>query len=132
MSVVGNLLTFQQIIMLRFFIASYSPLFHSLKLIAMFLQLSHTKLDLFQASRSLVLECCKVKENFPSDEKFGMIQQIRRAAFSVHLNIAGGSSRKSAAERKRFYEIARGSFIEIDTALDIALELNDCTNETLT
>jgi four helix bundle protein len=78
------------------------------------------------------LECCKVTKNFPSDKKFAMIQQTRCAALSVHLNIAGGSSRKSATERKRFYEIARGSFIEIDTALDIAFELNDCTNETLT
>jgi len=98
----------------------------------MFLQLAHTKLDIFQASRLLCLECYKVTKNFPSDEKFAMIQQIRRAALSVHLNIAEGSSRKSAAERKRFYEIARGSVIEIDPALDIACELNYCTNETLT
>lgn len=52
-----------------------------------------------------------------------MIAQIRRAALSVHLNIAEGSSRKSEAERKRYYEIARGSVIEIDAALDIAVEL---------
>jgi four helix bundle protein len=47
----------------------------------------------------------------PSDEKFGMISQIRRAAFCVHLNIAEGASRKSENERKRYYEIARGSVI---------------------
>lgn len=52
-----------------------------------------------------------------------MITQIRRAALSVHLNIAEGSSRKSEAERKRYYEIARGSVIEIDAALDIAVDL---------
>ena len=52
-----------------------------------------------------------------------MISQIRRAALSVHLNIAEGSSRKSETERKRYYEIARGSLIEIDAALDIAKEL---------
>ena len=98
----------------------------------MFLQLSHTKLDIFQASRSLCLECYKVTKNFPSDEKFALIQQISRAAVSVHLNIAEGSSRKSAVERKRFYEIARGSVVEIDTALDIACKLNYCTIETLT
>jgi len=39
------------------------------------------------------------------------------------LNIAEGSSRKSEAERKRYYEIARGSVIEIDAALDIAVDL---------
>lgn len=53
-----------------------------------------------------------------------MITQIRRAALSVHLNIAEGSSRKSESERKRFCEIARGSVIEIDAALDIAVSLS--------
>jgi four helix bundle protein len=42
---------------------------------------------------------------------------------SIHLNIAEGASRKSEIERKRFYEISRGSIIEIDAALDIANEL---------
>jgi four helix bundle protein len=52
-----------------------------------------------------------------------MVAQIRRAALSVHLNIAEGASRKSEVERKRFYEVARGSVIEIDAALDIASDL---------
>jgi len=65
---------------------------------------------------------------FPSEEKFGMISQIRRAAVSVHLNIAEGASRKSETERKRFYEIARGSIIEIDAALDIANNLKYLDN----
>jgi len=59
----------------------------------------------------------------PAEEKFGMITQIRRAGLSVHLNVAEGSSRKSAFERKRYFEIARGSVIEIDAALDIAFDL---------
>jgi len=45
---------------------------------------------------------------------------------SVHLNIAEGCSRKSATERRRFFEIARGSVIEVDSAIDIALELKYC------
>lgn len=57
-----------------------------------------------------------------------MISQIRRAALSVHLNITEGASRKSEAERKRYYEIARGSIIEIDAALDIATELDYLSN----
>lgn len=52
-----------------------------------------------------------------------MVSQIRRAALSIQLNIAEGASRKSNAERRRFYEIARGSLIEIDAALDITVEL---------
>jgi four helix bundle protein len=48
-----------------------------------------------------------------------------------HLNIAEGCSRKSEAERKRFFEIARGSVIEVDTALDIASDLHYKTKEDL-
>lgn len=69
------------------------------------------------------MECYRLTKSLPSDEKFGIISQIRRAALSVHLNIAAGASRKSEAERKRYYEIARGSVIEIDAALDIAKAL---------
>jgi four helix bundle protein len=60
-----------------------------------------------------------------------MTQQIRRAALSVYLNIAEGCSRKSMAERRRFFEIARGSLIEIDAALDIAFLLEYVTKEKL-
>ena len=89
----------------------------------MFLTLNHQRLDLYSYSRKFVAETYKLTRLLPQDEKFGMISQIRRAALSVHLNIAEGASRKSEAERKRFYEIARGSIIEIDAALDIANDL---------
>ena len=97
----------------------------------MFLELSHTKLDIFKVSKSFVLNCYRETKTFPPEEKFGIVQQIRRAALSVHLNVAEGCSRRSAAERKRFYEVARGSVIEIDAALDIAVELNYTTKERL-
>ena len=89
----------------------------------MFLQLAHTKTSVFQESKKLTLECYRITKDFPADERFSIVQQIRRAALSVHLNIAEGCSRKSEAERKRFFEISRGSVIEIDTAIDIAYEL---------
>lgn len=98
---------------------------------AMFLQLAHTKTNLFRASKNFTLECYKITKDFPPDERFAMVQQIRRAALSVHLNIAEGCSRKSEAERKRFFEISRGSVIEVDTALDIANELNYKSKEQL-
>src|SRR5688572_506266 len=89
----------------------------------MFLTLNHQKLDIYTISKRFVLECYKLTKKLPAEEKFGIISQIRRAALSVHLNIAEGASRKSEAERKRYYEIARGSVIEIDAALDIAGDL---------
>ena len=78
-----------------------------------------------------MVTCNGETKAFPAGEKFGLIQQIRRAALSVHLNLAEGCSRKSAAERKRFYEIARGSLIEIDASLNIAVLLNYTTREKL-
>jgi four helix bundle protein len=89
----------------------------------MFLQLNHTKLEIYATARNFVFECYKLTRQFPSEEKFALSQQIRRAATSVHLNIAEGCSRKSTAERKRFFEISRGSLIEIDAVLDISTDL---------
>lgn len=94
----------------------------------MFLKLNHQKLDVYSASREFCLECYRLTNCFPGDERFGMTSQIRRAALSAHLNVAEGASRKSESERKRFYEIARGSIIEIDAALDIASDLNYLLN----
>ena len=93
------------------------------KTYSMFLALAHTKLDVFAVSKSFVPTCYKETKSFPSEEKFGMISKIRKAALSVHPDAAEGSSRKSAVERKSYYEIARGSIIEIDAALDIAVDL---------
>jgi len=60
----------------------------------------------------------------PSEEKFNMVPQIRRAALSVKLNLAEGSTRRSEVERKRFLEISRGSVVELDAALETAVDLN--------
>ncbi len=97
----------------------------------MFLNLAHTQKPVFQEAKRFTLECYRITKDFPSDEKFAMVQQIRRAALSVHLNIAEGCSRKSENERKRYFEISRGSLIEVDTALDIAHDLNYKTGEQL-
>jgi four helix bundle protein len=58
-----------------------------------------------------------------------MVQQVRRASLSTHLNIGEGCSRKSAAERKRFFEISRGSLIKVDAALDVAAKPGYCQKE---
>ena len=98
----------------------------------MFLKLNHQKLDIYSFSKLFVFECYKLTKILPTDEKFGMISQIRRAALSVHLNIAGGASRKSENERKRYLEISGGSIIEIDAALDVAGDLQYLNNFDLT
>ena len=65
-------------------------------------------------------------------EKYNLIDQMRRASTSIVLNISEGSSRKSKIERNRFYEIARGSIIEIDSCCEIILEEKYLEQEDLT
>jgi four helix bundle protein len=97
----------------------------------MFLQLNHQNLEVYKATRRFVIECYSASKLLPSEERYNLVSQIRRAALSVHLNLAEGASRKSLAERKRFYEISRGSIIEIDTSLDLVVELGYCSKEQL-
>jgi four helix bundle protein len=97
-----------------------------------FLELAHTKLDVFITGKAFVLSCYKLSKLLPQEERFNMVQQLRRAALSVQLNIAEGSSRKSAIERRRFYEISRGSLIEIDTIFDLVITLEYFKKEDLT
>ena len=97
----------------------------------MFLNLSHTKLDAYYWTKKLCQECYKAVAEFPREENYILVQQIKRAALSVHLNVAEGASRKSEVERKRFYEIARGSLVEIDAAMDIAELQSYCNKNNL-
>lgn len=94
----------------------------------MFLTLNHQKLEVYACSKAFVIACYKLTNFLPIDEKFGMISQIRRAALSGHLNMAEGSSKKSDAERKRYFEISRGSIVEIDAAINVAAELQYLQN----
>jgi len=97
----------------------------------MFILLNHKTLDVYLIIRELIKETYKVSLLLPAEEKFNMVQQIRRAALSVKPNLAEGSTRKSEIERKRFLEISRGSVVEIDAALETAVDLNYFTREQL-
>jgi four helix bundle protein len=97
----------------------------------MFLQLKHKSLDVYQTTRELVKEVYAVSLLLPDAEKFNMVQQIRRAALSVKLNLSEGSSRRSVLERRRYFEISRGSLVEVDAALETAVDLNYFTENKL-
>lgn len=90
----------------------------------MYLKLSHQNLDVYQVLHTLVLDCYRASSKLPSHERYGMVQQLRRASVSALLNLAEGASRLSSTERKRFYEIARGSVVEIDACLEVAVNLD--------
>jgi|SRR3989337_1371111 len=87
------------------------------------LNLSHKNLDVYKISLKLVKEVYKATKQFPKEEQFVLISQIRRAAISVSSNIAEGASRISKKEKKRFYEISRSSLVEMDTQFEIAIIL---------
>ena len=62
-------------------------------------------LDDWQKSHQLVLDVYRVTRSFPSEERYGLSSQMRRAAVSVPANIAEGFKRRTKAEKVRFYNI---------------------------
>ncbi|MFC1787834.1 four helix bundle protein [Patescibacteria group bacterium] len=68
-------------------------------------------------------------QSFPSDEKFALTSQIRRAATSVYLNIAEGSARKSGPDFARFITMSLGSLVEVSASDKIALRQQYLTNQ---
>ncbi|HTN22098.1 MAG TPA: four helix bundle protein [Pelobium sp.] len=96
------------------------------------LNLSHKNLEVYKSSQSLCKEIYLVCKLLPADEKFNLTQQLKRAAISVCSNLAEGSSRKSLVERKRYYEMSRGSIVEIDTQIEVSMLLGFITESDIT
>ncbi|MEO7310808.1 MAG: four helix bundle protein [Chitinophagaceae bacterium] len=87
------------------------------------LKLSHKQLDVYQYGLKLVTEVYELTKTFPSEERYLLVNQLRRAVVSVCSNLAEGAARKSKKETVRFYEISRSSLVEIDTQIEISLLL---------
>ncbi len=83
----------------------------------------HKQLDVWQASMRFVLELYRLTKQFPSDERFGLTNQIQRATVSIPSNIAEGSARQSNKEYIQFLYISLGSAAEVETQLLIARDL---------
>ena len=80
-------------------------------------------LKAWQHTERLAIECAKACRSFPDYEQLRLADQLRRASYSVVLNIAEGSSRRGSREYRRFLDTANGSLAEVETALGLALEL---------
>ena len=78
------------------------------------------KLAVWQKAIHLADMIYEVTQTFPTDERFGLTSQLRRAAVSISSNIAEGSSRSSNADFARFVEISYGSLMEVVSQLTIA------------
>ena len=83
----------------------------------------HRRLDVWNLSVGFVTEIYRCTQKFPDFEKFGLGQQLRRAAVSIPSNIAEGAARQTEKEFLQFLHIALGSCAEVETQLIIARNL---------
>ena len=83
----------------------------------------HKNMDVWKLSMDLVTNVYGIASKFPAEERFGLAQQMRRAAVSIPSNISEGAARKSANEFIQFLYIALGSLAELETQLNICERL---------
>lgn len=80
-------------------------------------------MEVWKESITLVLAVYKITNDFPADEKYGIVPQMRRCAVSIPSNISEGVVKTSNKDSVRFIEIAMGSLAELDTQLVISEKL---------
>lgn len=81
------------------------------------------KLNVWNESMILVEQIYAITKDFPSEEKFGIISQMRRCAVSIPSNIAEGAGRNGKGEFKHFLSIANGSAYELQTQIELSKRL---------
>ena len=79
------------------------------------MEYNYQKLDVYKVAKELVQQVYVLLKEYPSEEKYALCDQIRRAVISVPANIAEGMGRTSKKEQKHFLEIAYGSLMEVQT-----------------
>jgi four helix bundle protein len=93
---------------------------------------SHRDLIVWQKAMDMAVIIYSQTESFPSREKFGLTSQATRSAVSVAANIAEGNARGSAKDYAHFLAIARGSLMETETYLLLAVRLKYLTADVVT
>lgn len=79
------------------------------------------RLEVWRLGMELVDGIYIITKEFPADEKFSLVSQVRRAAISIPLNIAEGSAKRTKKDFASFVRIALGSSMEVMTCLEISL-----------
>ena len=90
---------------------------------------SFKDLDAWKESHKLVLMTYEVTKQFPKEEMFGLVSQLRRAIISVTSNIAEGFSRQSYKDKVYFYSMALGSLTEVQSQLQASFDLKYINKE---
>lgn len=88
-------------------------------------------LIVWQKAKALAANVYRITESFPKCETYGLTSQARRAAVSVVSNIAEGQGRLTVGEFEHFLGMSRGSLLELETQLAIAVDLHYLTSERL-
>jgi four helix bundle protein len=91
-----------------------------------------TKLQVFHKAYQLSLDIYKLTSHFPSEERYGLVSQMRRAAVSIPANLAEGSGRESTKALLQFTRVAIGSAYEIRVYLALSRDLQLITPEAYT
>ena len=92
---------------------------------------THKDLDVWKDSIELVTKIYRLVSNFPKEERFGLVDQMKQAAISIPSNIAEGAARNSQKEFLQFLYVALGSIAELDTQLIISKKLGFLNNENI-
>ena len=91
---------------------------------------SYERLEAWQAAHRLVLLIYQTTRGFPPEERFGLVSQLRRAAFAGAANIVEGAAKKGPREFRRFLDIALGSGAELRYTLQLVKDLNLVSEKT--
>ena len=89
----------------------------------------YRKLIAYQKAKEIVKHTYKMLKRFPSEERYAMCDQLRRASVSITSNIAEGVNRYSVKDKAHFIEMAFGSLMEVSSQFEIAEELGYITTE---
>jgi four helix bundle protein len=93
---------------------------------------SYRKLIAYQKGKEVVKRTYQLLKKFPSEERYAMCDQLRRASVSITSNIAEGVNRFSVKDKVHFIEIAFGSLMEVSSQFEVAEDLGYITtNERL-
>ena len=84
---------------------------------------SYRELNVWQKAMDFAVHVYKVQQGFPSEERYGLCDQLRRAVVSIPSNIAEGRGRETAKDFSHFLTLARGSLNEVSTQLELAARL---------
>jgi four helix bundle protein len=90
---------------------------------------SYKDLVVWQKGIALAKLIYQLTNKFPTEEKFGLVAQMRRAAVSIPSNIAEGQARHKTGEFIQFISHAEGSLAELDTQLILSIELRFARDE---